>query len=214
MVVLCSLTLLSAANRTSAATLTSGDFARAIRADDLGALQKLASSPEAANTPDRLKATPLHYAAIYGSSRAVSILLSAGADPNARNESGATPLIYAAWSLEKTRLLVAKGAQVNCVQNGGITPLMVAASAHGNADTVRYLIEKGADARAFDKLHGNALLRSALMSDPEILRILIAHGADAHPADGAASIRCTTRPAFRTVNARGCYAPPGATLMG
>lgn len=193
MVVLCSLPLLSALASKTAAAPAAGDFARAIRANDLTALQQLASSPAAVNTPDRLKSTPLHYAAIYGSPGAVRILLSAGADPKARNESAATPLIYAAWNFEKTRLLVENGAEINCAQKEGITPLMVAASTHGNVATVRYLIGKGADVRPFDQVRGNslprntrsALLRSTLMSDPETIQILLAHGADARLADGA-----------------------------
>lgn len=162
-----------------------GDFARVIRADDLAALRELATKPGAANTRDSLKSTPLHYAAIYGSAGAVRVLLSAGADPNGRNESAATPLIYAAWSAEKTRLLVESDAKINVAQKDGYTPLMVAASAHGNLATVRYLIDKGADVRAFDQLHGSAFLRSAMMSDPDVLKLLIANGADPHIADDA-----------------------------
>ncbi len=161
------------------------DFARAIRANDLTALRKLASSPAAVNVSDKLKATPLHYAAIYGSPEAVHVLLTAGADPKAANQAGATPLLYAAWSFEKTRLLVENGADINCAQNDGTTPLMVAASAAGNVATVRYLIEKGANVQALNRLQGNALLRSSGMSEPETLRILLEHGANAHLADGA-----------------------------
>ena len=57
------------------------DFARAIRANDLSALRKLANTPAAANLENNLHARPLHYAAIYGSADAVRILLEAGADP-------------------------------------------------------------------------------------------------------------------------------------
>ncbi len=182
---LCPFVLLTARIDTAAVTPNPSDFARAIRANDLTALRKLASSPAAANVPDKLKATPLHYAAIYGSPEAIRILLSAGADPNARNQAGATPLLYAAWSLDKTRLLVEAGAEVNSAENDGTTPLMVAAPVAGNIATVRYLLEKGADVRALDRRHGNALLRSASMSDPETLRIILGNGADAHLADGA-----------------------------
>lgn len=170
----------------SAASLpTSAEFAGAIRADDLSKLTKLAATPEAANVADKLSATPLHYAAIYGSADAVRILLSAGADPNARNANGATPLIYAAWNLEKTRLLVERGADVNAAQKEGITPLMVAASAHGNIATLRYLLSKGANARTQTKLRDSALLRSSLLGEPDSLRLLLASGADPHLADAS-----------------------------
>ncbi len=180
-----SLPFLLAPNGKSATVPARSDFARAIRADDLAALRKLASSPAAANSPGVLQNTPLHYAALYGSPAAMRILLNAGADPRARNTSAATPLVYAAWNFKKTRLLVEHGAEVNCAQKDGITPLIVAASAHGNIATVRYLIEQGADVRGFDKSRDNALLRSAFMSDPEILQLLLAHGGDPHLADGA-----------------------------
>src|SRR4051794_1445203 len=100
LIVFLCLFLLTVVSGKCASPTASSDFARAIRANDLAALQKLASSPAAANTPDHLKATPLHYAAIYGSPESVRILLSAGADPRARSEGGASPLLYAAWSFE------------------------------------------------------------------------------------------------------------------
>jgi len=93
--------------------------------------------------------TPLHYAALYGSDDAVQIILDRGGDPNSRTQSGATPLILAAYSLEKTRLMVEKGADVNAKANDGTTPLWVAAGAPGNERTVRYLLEKGADPTFF-----------------------------------------------------------------
>lgn len=181
-VALCSFALLAASIVNGASASTPSDFAGAIRANDLAALLKLASIPADVNVTDKLKSTPLHYAAIYGSAEAVRILLSAGADPNARNQSAATALMYAAWSFEKTRLLVEKGAEVNCAEKDGITPLMVAAAVQGNAGTVRYLIEKGADIRAFDRFHTDALMRGV---DLEILQVLLNHGADAHLANAA-----------------------------
>jgi ankyrin repeat protein len=184
--VLCPLLLPGALDKNDPRSPGSGDFARAIRANDLSALKVLGATSSAANVTDKLKATPLHYAAIYGSPEAVRILLSAGADPKARNQAGASPLLYAAWSLDKTRLLVENGAEVNRAANDGTTALMVAASEAGNIATVRYLIEKGADVRALDGHGGSALLRSASMSDPEILRLLLAHGADPHLADAVA----------------------------
>ncbi len=183
--VICSCALFAVLLSGAAPSATSGGFAHAIRDNGLTTLQMLASSSAAVNVRDRLQDTPLHYAAIYGSPEAVRILLKAGADPKARNQAGATPLTYAAWSFEKTRLLVENGAEVNTAENGGVTPLMVAASVQGNIATVRYLIEKGANVRVLDGLHGDALMRAASMSDPETLRLLLARGADPHQIDRA-----------------------------
>lgn len=126
--------------------------------------------------------TPLHYAALYGSPDSLSLLLQAGASPNARTQSGGTALLYAAWSFERTKLLVASGADINAADNAGITPLMVAASAYNNAETVRYLLEHGAAISAVNQFGDDALLRSF---DTATTRLLLERGADARRVDKA-----------------------------
>ena len=108
--ILCSVQLLSAQGTQAAVPATAEDFFRLIRANDLDAVRQLAAKSGAASVRTSLGETPLHYAATYGSTESVRILLDRGADPNARNSAEATPLIYAGYSLEKTRLLVEKGA--------------------------------------------------------------------------------------------------------
>ena len=61
-------------------------------------------------------------AADEGNIEAVKYHIDAGADVNAKDEEGATPLHYAATK-EITELLIANGADVNAKANGGITPL-------------------------------------------------------------------------------------------
>lgn len=175
---------------------TPDDFARAIRANDLSALRELASTPAAANLENNLHSRPLHYAAIYGSADAVRILLEAGADPNARNQQEATPLIYAAWNFAKTQLLVDKGAQVNVAAKNGVTPLMIAASALGNSRSTDYLLAHGANAKALDTLGGDALIRAGWMSDPQSVTLLLAQGANAHNADRAGLTALQMAPTF------------------
>jgi ankyrin repeat protein len=185
--IVCSVQLLSAQGTQAAAPATAEDFFRLIRGNDLDAVRQLAAKSGAAGVRTRLGETPLHYAATYGTTESVRILLDRGADPNARNNAEATPLIYAGYSLEKTRLLVEKGADVNAHARNGVTPLMVAASVHGNVATVRYLLEKGADAKATRASGGDALQTAALKSEVEAVRLLLAKGADAHRADNAGS---------------------------
>jgi ankyrin repeat protein len=48
-----------------------------------------------------------------GDAAQVKRLLEAGADPNARNAAGATPLMWAVPDLPIVKLLVAAGADVN-----------------------------------------------------------------------------------------------------
>jgi len=164
---------------------TAEDFFRAIRSNDLAALRQLAERPNSSAVRTGTGETPLHYAATFGSTESVRLLLEHGANPNARNNAEATPLIYGTYNLDKARLLVEKGADVNAHARNGITPLMVAASVHGNVETVRYLLDHGADAKALRDNGGDALQVAALKSETEAVRLLLAKGADAHRADAS-----------------------------
>ena len=160
---------------------SSEDYLRTIRANNLQALQEMSRSGVAA-VRDGLDWTPLHYAALYGSPAAMRILLAAGADPNARNRFKATPLMFAAYSLEKTRLLVEKGADVNAKANDGSTPLWVAAGAQGNEGTVRYLLQKGSNPAEIRPDGGDYLMRAAAHEDVGVIRLLLEKGLDPHRA--------------------------------
>jgi ankyrin repeat protein len=157
-------------------------FFRTIRSNDLVTLKALCGS-RISDVRDRLDWTPLHYAAVYGSAESVRIILGAGGDPNARNRSQATPLIYGAYNLEKARLLVEKGGDVNARANDGSTPLYVASGAPGNEATVRYLIEKGADVKANRPSGTDYLMRAADHQDTATVQSLLQQGLDPHRAN-------------------------------
>ena len=165
----------SAQNSASQAPASVEQVFQAIRANDMSSLRQL-TSRGAANVKDKLSMSALHYAALYGSPEAVRILLEAGADPDAKNAGGATPLIFGAYNLEKTKLLVAKGADVNAATDLGTRPLWVAASTHDNASTVRHLIEHGADPKAVSRNATDFLQRAAMFSEPEVVRLLAGSG--------------------------------------
>jgi ankyrin repeat protein len=169
----------------SAAQTSPDALFRAIRANDLTRLQALTKDASAVRTADRLNNTALHYAAIIGSAESVRILLAAGADPNARNSQDATPLIFAAYDLAKTRMLVEAGAKIDVAAHDGRTPLMVAASASENGAGVRYLIDKGAQVSAVDSQGRDALMAAAGYGPEEAVRMLLAAGADAKRKDRA-----------------------------
>ena len=67
----------------------------------------------------------IHEAARTGNIEAVKQHIAAGADVNAKNDWGWTPLTYAAINdhEEIAELLIAKGADVNAKDDGGETPL-------------------------------------------------------------------------------------------
>src|SRR3954469_8227730 len=88
----------------SAVQTSVADIPGAIRNNDLGALRRLAN----AQNVNALNAarTPLMIAAGTGTLEAMQILLSAGADPNAVDSYGVTPLMLGVRDPAKVRLLL------------------------------------------------------------------------------------------------------------
>lgn len=92
----------------------------ALRRGDRAAFTRIVSANRAAGTGRGAAAiTPLMAAALYGDAAAVRLLLDAGADPNLKNEAGATALMWAVPDVEKMRLLVDRGADVNARSDDG-----------------------------------------------------------------------------------------------
>jgi ankyrin repeat protein len=81
--------------------------------------------------------------------------------------------MWAAGDPVKARMLIEHGANVNAVSKQGRTPLIIAAAHNGAGETVRLLLEKGADARAKDGMDSTALLGAAFADDIEVLRMLL-----------------------------------------
>lgn len=111
----------------------------------------------------------------------VALLLARGADVNARSRQGRTPLIVAAGgSAESVRLLLAKGADAKAHDAVGITPLIAAAMA-GDLDSVRRLVERGADVNAeasvFQDFGSTALMAAAGSANSAVVRYLLTKGA-------------------------------------
>src|ERR1044071_1941072 len=78
-----------------------------IRNNDQPALRKLIRTV-GVKIRDEDGNTPLLYAAAVGSAESMRVLLNAGADPNAANRAGATPLLWSTGDLAKVKLLLAK----------------------------------------------------------------------------------------------------------
>ena len=118
-----------------------------------------------AATSDRPDVTELHFAAQAGDVEAIVRLVAAGADVNARDEHGNTPLKYASCEpVPAVRKLIELGADVNLGDDRGFTPLHGAA-AHGfyaeAAEMAEALIARGADVNAWSRELGFVPLHEA-----------------------------------------------------
>jgi ankyrin repeat protein len=164
----------------------------ALRNGDKHTFKKLAAeNPKAGNLRGPGGTTPLMQAALYGDSDSVRFLLENGADPNIRNEAGATALMRAVDDLEKTRLLLDSGADVNAHSDDGRTPLLIAAGDFGTGAVVRLLLDRGADPSAKSPTvigYMTPIAEAASLGDEGLMRMLIDRGADVKAA-GAAPLR-------------------------
>ena len=147
----------------------------------------------------------------YRSSGMVSPLIWIGADVNARNSDGESPLLVAAREAARAaretawggntglvQLLLNHGADVNALDKNHESPLLVAArgvaretARWGNTYLVQLLLNHGADVNALDKNHESPLLVAAREAAREaawggnicLVQLLLNHGADVNALD-------------------------------
>lgn len=114
----------------------------------------------------------------------VKILLDRGAEVNARDEHGWTPLHHAASrdAVSILQLLLDKGADVNSKTVEGATPLHVAA-ASGSLNTISLLLAKGVDINARDNSGRTPLHYAAAKGSLATVKLLLKHKADPNAKD-------------------------------
>ena len=126
----------------------------------------------------------LHTAARYDNLEIVEYLIENGANIEAKDDYGNTPLHTAAnygSTLEIVEYLIENGADIEANNNDGNTPLHHAAE-NGNLEIVEYLIENGTNIEAKGDYSYTPLHLAARYGKPEIdlkiVEYLIENGAD------------------------------------
>jgi ankyrin repeat protein len=119
-------------------------FRVAMRNLDRTAIDRAVSDPTLIKARGKDGSTLLHHAAVFGDAKLVAALIDKGADVNAVNLDGATPLIPGVRDEAITRVLIDRGADVNLVTEQGVTPLIAAAGRTGGGPVARLLLAKGA----------------------------------------------------------------------
>ena len=125
--------------------------------------------------------TPLMAAVMVGHIEAARKLLELGADTHVLDMEGKSALHFSCAKGDFPKIvdmLLTNGADINQRSCRGYTPLM-AAVAVGRLETVRKLLELGADIHALDMEGNSALHLACAIGDfPKIVDILLTNGAD------------------------------------
>lgn len=134
--------------------MNESEILRAIELDDAEALKSAAANGSLSiETKFEKSRRILHLAAISGASKVLDWALAAGADPNAKDSIGSTPLILASVrgvAKAAKRLLDDPRTDVDSTQNAGRTAIMMAAFGK-HVSIVEMLLKKGADLSVVDK---------------------------------------------------------------
>ena len=146
----------------------------------------------ASKTGEELKAAkePIHAAARQGDIEAVKQHLAAGADVNAIDHEGNTPLHHAVYNdqTEIIRLLIDKGAEVNGKRKAannekGVAPLHTA-TWRSTIETMELLIDNGADVNMKRADGAIALHYAVWFGLKEKAEFLLSKGSDVKARDG------------------------------
>ena len=167
----------------SATIVRAGEIHDAAAAGDLNKVRALIEAdPTLLESKDNDGNTPLISACFAPPSfipkvAVANFLIDKGANVNAKNNWGGTPLYVAISDFNLMQRLIAKGAEVNVKAFVGITPLHQAASS-GNLKVAKLLIDHGADlnARSTDGTVLHQIINQKSKSNVEMAKLLLESG--------------------------------------
>jgi len=135
----------------------------------------LDEAPALVNVADEWGFTPLHGVAGEDQLEMAKLLIARGANVNAKNDSGITPLHLAAYPF-MARLFVEAGALLEAREGGEGTPLHILSESDDRLDVIEALLELGADVNAKDCRGQTALDTAVDREDQEMIDLLARFG--------------------------------------
>jgi ankyrin repeat protein len=163
----------------SMAEPTNAFFEAVVLGDYAAVRAMLDADPGLARASDALGFTALHVLGTEDDPAMAELLLAAGADVNARNDMGMTPL-HIAQHASLVEVLVAHGADANARAQHGWTPLHVQAGESedsGASEAIAALLDAGADPNARDAAGETPLAIALARGEAEKIALLRARGA-------------------------------------
>lgn len=151
-------------------------LAACVRARPVGG--ELPREPTQVNTAQNLAAAEANMelisAAARGDVETVKSLLTQGANVDASDESGVTPLIAAAYGnhVETAQVLIEAGADVNRQDRTQQSAYLIATS-EGYLALLELTLAAGADVHSLDSYNGTGLIRAADRGHVEIIEALL-----------------------------------------
>lgn len=159
----------------------------AVNGSSVSFVKKLLDGGADIASTDDLGWTPLHVAAncgdgTSGDKEMIELLLERGADWNARNKNGETPIDLTCRCRRKSMLLLEK-ADVNFRTSSSNMTVLHLAVGEGDLAVMKRILDKGVEINALDSMGRTALHYAAKSAKPETINLLLENGATINVRD-------------------------------
>lgn len=148
----------------------------------------------------QLQNTALHFAALSGSTTVINLLLSKGADINAKNRNRKTPLFWAIRQENEEAIIVLldNGAKIDALDIDGISPLHDAVF-YESLPVIEILLNRGSQIDTRDFREQTPLHFAAQKQNVDLGALLIKKGAEIHARDFLGNTPLHHATSFRSI---------------